>query len=184
MVHPPQRAYLAVRTRADPLTLASGVRNQVVAVDRDEAVSDLDTMEDVIDESIGQQRLTMLLVGTFASLALLLAIVGISGLVAYSVSKRTQEVGIRRALGAQRADILRLVLGQAFALTFFGVVLGLGGAFALTRVMKGFLFHISATDPATLGGIALLFLIVSLLASFIPAERATRVDPMTALRAA
>jgi predicted permease len=184
VVHPPQRAYLAVRTRTDPLTLASGVRNQVVAVDRDEAVSDLNTMEDVIDESIGQQRLTMLLVGTFASLALLLAIVGISGLVAYSVSKRTQEVGIRRALGAQRADILRLVLGQAFALTFFGVGLGLVGAFALTRVMKGFLFQISATDPATLGGIALLFLIVALLASFIPAERATRVDPMTALRAA
>jgi len=155
-----------------------------VAVDRDEAVSDLNTMEDVIDESIGQQRLTMLLVGTFASLALLLAIVGISGLVAYSVSKRTQEVGIRRALGAQRADILRLVLGQAFALIFFGVVLGLVGAFALTRVMKGFLFQISAADPATLGGIALLFLIVALLASFIPAERATRVDPMTALRAA
>lgn len=184
VVHPPQRAYLAVRTRTDPLTLASGVRNQVVAVDRDEAVSDLNTMEDVIDESIGQQRLTMLLVGTFASLALLLAIVGISGLVAYSVSKRTQEVGIRRALGAQRADILRLVLGQAFALTFFGVVLGLVGAFALTRVMKDFLFQISATDPATLGGIALLFLIVALLASFIPAERATRVDPMNALRAA
>src|SRR5439155_2359345 len=130
LFHPPQLAYLAVRTRTDPLTLASGVRNQVAAVDRDEDVSDLNTMEDVIDESIGQQRLTMLLVGTFASLALLLAIVGISGLVAYSVSKRTQEVGIRRALGAQRADILRLVLGQAFALTFFGVMLGLVGAFA------------------------------------------------------
>src|SRR2546430_16757842 len=103
-------------------------------------------MDDVIDESIGQQRLTMLLVGTFASLALLLAIVGISGLVAYSVSKRTQEVGIRRALGAQRADILRLVLGQSLALTFFWVLLGLGGAFGLSRVMKGFLFQISGTD--------------------------------------
>ena len=184
VVHPPQRAYFAVRTHTDPLTLASAVRSQVLAVDRDEAVSDLHTMEDVIEESVGQRRLTMFLVATFASLALILAIVGIFGLMSYSVSKRTQEVGIRRALGADRGDILRLVLGQAFTLSCLGVGLGLVGAFAITRVMKDFLFQISPTDPATLVGIALVFLIVALLASFIPAERATRVDPMTALRAA
>src|SRR2546430_13490904 len=109
VVHPPQRAYLAVRTRTDPLTLASGVRNQVVAVDRDEAVSDLNTMDDVIDESIGQQRLTMLLVGTFASLALLLAIVGISGLVAYSVSKRTRSEEHTSELQSQSNLVCRLL---------------------------------------------------------------------------
>ena len=156
----------------------------MLAIDSDQAISDVHTMEDVIDESVGQQRLTMLLVSSFAILALLLAIVGIFGLVAYSVSVRTQELGIRRALGAQRRDILGLVLGQAFTLAFLGVGLGLVATFALTRLMKDFLFQISATDPATLVGIALLFFIVALLASFIPAERATRVDPMTALRTA
>jgi len=184
VVHPPQRVYLAVRSQADPLSLATVVRNQVLAIDSDQAISDVHTMEDVIDESVGQQRLTMLLVSSFAILALLLAIVGIFGLVAYSVSVRTQELGIRRALGAQRRDILGLVLGQAFTLAFLGVGLGLVATFALTRLMKDFLFQISATDPATLVGIALLFFIVALLASFIPAERATRVDPMTALRTA
>ena len=184
VVHPPQRVYLALRTHSDPLILASAVRSQVLAIDSDEAISDVNTMEDVIDESVGQQRLTMVLVGTFAALALALAIVGIFGLVAYSVSVRTQELGIRLALGAHRQDILRLVLGQAFALNFLGVALGLVGAVALTRVMKEFLFQISVTDPATLVGVALLFLSVGLLASFIPAERATRVDPMIALRAA
>jgi putative ABC transport system permease protein len=140
-------------------------------------------MEDVIEQSVGQQRLTMLLVSTFASLALVLAIVGIFGLVAYSVSRRTQELGVRRALGAQRTDILRLVLRQALALTLVGVTTGLFGALALTRVMKGFLFQISASDPLTLAGIALFFAVVALAASLIPGERAARVDPMTALRA-
>lgn len=182
-VHPPQRAYLALRTEGDPRTLTSAVRNQVLAVDSDEAVSDVHTMEDVIEQSVGQQRLTMLLVSTFASLALVLAIVGIFGLVAYSVSRRTQELGVRRAFGAQRTDILRLVLRQALALTLVGVTTGLFGALALTRVMKEFLFQISASDPLTLTGIALFFAVVALAASLIPGERAARVDPMTALRA-
>jgi predicted permease len=182
-VHPPQRAYLALRTEGDPSSSASAVRNQVLAVDSDEAVSDVHTMEDVIEQSVGQQRLTMLLVSTFASLALLLAIVGIFGLVAYSVSRRTQELGVRRALGAQRTDILRLVLRQALALTLVGVTTGLFGALALARVMKEFLFQISASDPLTLAGIALFFAVVALAASLIPGERAARVDPMTALRA-
>lgn len=181
-VHPPQRAYLALRTQGDPLSLAGAVRDQVLAVDNDEAVSDVHTMEDVIEDSVGQQRLTMLLVSTFASLALLLVIVGIFGLVAYSVSRRTHEVGIRRALGAQPADILRLVLGETLALTVIGIVIGLLGAFALSHVLRRFLFQISATDPVTLTGVALLFAIVALGASFIPSERAARGDPMAALR--
>lgn len=181
-VHPPQRAYLAVRTQGDPLGLAGAVRDQVLAVDTDEAVSDVRTMEDVIEDSVGQQRLTMLLVSTFASLALLLVIVGIFGLVAYSVSRRTQELGIRRALGAEPGDILRLVLGETLALTVVGVAIGLLGAFALAHVLRRFLFQVSATDPLTLTGVALVFTLVALAASFIPGERAARVDPMTALR--
>lgn len=181
-VHPPQRAYLALRTQGDPLSLAGAVRDQVLAVDNDEAVSDVHTMEDVLEDSVGQQRLTMLLVSTFASLALLLVIVGIFGLVAYSVSRRTHEVGIRRALGAQPADILRLVLGETLALTVIGIVIGLLGAFALSHVLRRFLFQISATDPVTLTGVALLFALVALGASFIPSERAARGDPMAALR--
>ena len=140
------------------------------------------TMEEVIDESVGQRRLTMMLVGTFAGVALLLAIVGIFGLVAYSAARRTQEVGIRRALGAQQGDILRLVVSQGLALALCGVVLGVVGAFALTRVMKEFLFQMSATDPPTFLGVALLFVLVALAASFIPARRAARGDPMIALR--
>lgn len=181
-VHAPQRAYLALRTQGDPLSLAGAVRDQVRAVDGEEAVSDVHTMEDVIAESVGQQRLTMLLVSAFASLALLIVIVGIFGLVAYSVSRRTQEVGIRRALGAEPADILRLVLGETLALTVIGVVIGLVGAFSLAHVLRRFLFQMSATDPLTLAGVALVFTLVALAASFIPAGRAARVDPMSTLR--
>ena len=183
IVHPPQRAYLAARTQgADPLGLANTIRNEVLAIDRDQAVSDVHTMEEVIEESVGQRRLTMVLVGLFASVALLLSVVGIYGLVAYSVALRTQEVGIRRALGAQTGDILRLVLSQGLALAISGVALGLIGTFALTRVMKEFLFQISATDPPTFVGVALLFVLVVLAASFIPARRAARGDPLLALR--
>ena len=104
------------------------------------------------------------------------------GVIAYSVARRTQEVGIRRALGAQQADILRLVLRHGLALSLAGVAIGIGGAFALTRVMKGLLFHVTATDPATFAAIAILFVIVALAASYIPARRAARIDPMVALR--
>jgi ABC-type antimicrobial peptide transport system permease subunit len=139
-------------------------------------------MDAVLESTLGQRRLTMLLLGTFAGVALLLAIVGIYGAIAYSVAQRIQEVGIRRALGAQRSDILRLMLRQGLGLTLAGVVIGTGGAFALTRVMKAMLFHVSATDPVTFTAIALLFMVVALAASYIPARRATRIDPMAALR--
>jgi putative ABC transport system permease protein len=183
VVHPPQRSYLAVQTQSgDPLSLASIIRSHVMGIDRDQAVSDVHTMEEVIEESVGQRRLTMVLVGLFASVALLLAVVGIYGLVACSVAKRTQEVGIRRALGAHRSDVLRLVLGQGLTLAFCGVATGVVAAFALTRVMNEFLFQISATDPATFVAVTLLFIAVALAACIIPAGRATRVDPMVALR--
>ena len=182
VLHPPQTAYLAVRTAGDPLRFVNAVRSQVLAIDRDQAVSEVRTMDAVLGAALGQRRLTMLLLGLFAGVALLLAVVGIYGVIAYSVAQRTQELGIRRALGAQRGDILRLVIGQGMGLTLGGVALGLGGAFALTRVMKGLLFHLSASDPVTFAGVPLLFVLVALAASFIPARRATRVDPMTALR--
>ena len=180
--HPPQTAYLAVRTEGDPMRMVNAIRGQVPAIDSDQAVSDVKPMEAVLASTLGQRRLTMTLLGAFAGVALLLAIVGIYGLIAYSVAQRTQEVGIRRALGAQQRDILRLVLGQGAGLAFAGVTLGIGGALALTRVMKDLLFQVSATDLATYAGIGSLFIVVALLASFIPARRAARIDPMAALR--
>jgi ABC-type antimicrobial peptide transport system permease subunit len=172
-----------VRTQgSDPLSLASTVRSQVLAIDPDQAVSDVHTMEDVIQESVGQRRLTMVLTATFASVALLLAVVGIYGLVSYSVAQRTQEVGVRRVLGAQQGDVLRLVLGEGVALALVGVPVGTLGALALTRVMKEFLFQVSTTDHLTFVGIPLLFTLVVLAAGFLPAKRAIRVDPMVALR--
>jgi putative ABC transport system permease protein len=182
VVHPPQTAYLAVRTDRDPLRLVNSVRDQVWAVDRDQPVSDIRTMDAILDLSQGQRRLTVVLLEVFATVALLLALVGIYGVTAYSVAQRTQEVGIRRALGAQRGDILRLVIAQGLVLALSGVVLGIAGAFALTRVLEQFLFQVSATDPVAFGGIALVFIGVALAASLIPARRAARVDPMAALR--
>jgi putative ABC transport system permease protein len=154
----------------------------VLAIDRDQAVTNVKSMEEMIDESVGQRRLMLVLLGSFAGVALLLAIVGIYGAIAYSVSQRVQEVGIRRALGAQQSDILKLMLRQGMGWTLAGVVIGTGGALALTRVMKAMLFHVSPTDPATFVGIALLFVLVALAASYIPAHRATQLDPMAAFR--
>jgi ABC-type antimicrobial peptide transport system permease subunit len=122
------------------------------------------------------------LLGSFALIALLLALIGIYGIIAYSVAQRTQEMGIRRALGAQPSDILGLVVGQGLRLALVGVAIGIAGAFALTRLMSTLLFHVSATDPATFVAVALVFLLVALAASYIPARRATRIDPMAALR--
>jgi ABC-type antimicrobial peptide transport system permease subunit len=139
-------------------------------------------MDGLVDEQIGQRRLTTTLLGAFAGIALLLAVIGIYGVIAYSVVQRTGEIGIRRALGAQHANVLRLVVGRGFGLALAGVVAGVLGAMGLTRMLGHLLFHVSATDPATFGGIALLFMVVALAASYIPASRATRIDPLAALR--
>jgi ABC-type antimicrobial peptide transport system permease subunit len=182
VVHPPQTAYLVLRTPANPLSLASAIRKAVLAVDSDQPLADIKTMESVLTSNFGQRKLTMWLIGSFAAMALLLSIIGIYGIIAYSVARRIREVGIRRALGAQQADVLGLVLRQGLSLSLAGIAIGVGGAFTLTRVMKGLLFHITATDPTTFTGIATLFLIVALAASYIPARRAARIDPMAALR--
>jgi putative ABC transport system permease protein len=178
----PQSAMFAVRTERDPLGFTRAVREQVRALDRDQPIAGVRTMDALVEAQVGERHLLMILLESFAGVALLLAMVGIYGVIAYSVAQRTQEVGIRRALGARPSDILWLIIKQGFGLVLAGIILGLGGAFALTRIMKAVLFHTNATDPATFIGIALLFLLVALAASYIPARRAARIDPMAALR--
>ncbi len=175
-------AMLAVRTSGNPLAFTTAVRDEVRALDPDQPIADMQTMDDLVEAEVGQRALLVKLLGSFAMVALLLALIGVYGVTAYSASQRTQEMGIRRALGAQQSDILRLVIGQGFMLALSGVAAGLAGAFALTRVMNSLLFHVSATDPATFAGVALLFLLVAVAASYIPARRATRIDPTAALR--
>jgi putative ABC transport system permease protein len=173
---------LVLRTASDPAAMASAVRQQVAAIDKDQPVSAIRTMTDVLSESVAQQRFRTMLLAAFAAVALLLAAVGIYGVISYSVTQRTHEIGVRMALGAQRRDVVRLVVRGGLALTLLGVCLGLAGSFALTRVMSGLLFGVSATDPVTFAAITALLTAVALLACYLPARRATRVDPMVALR--
>jgi putative ABC transport system permease protein len=173
---------LVVKTNLEPLSLAATVRKTVWEIDKDQPVSDITSMESIVSESVARQRFSMLLLGIFATLALVLAAVGIYGVMSYSVAQRTREIGIRMALGAQRNDVLKLTIGQGLRLVITGVVIGLAAAFALTRVMSSLLFGISATDPMTFVTISVVLVSVAVLASYIPALRATRVDPMLALR--
>ena len=145
-------------------------------------VSDISSMEQVVAESVARQRFSMLLLGVFAGLARVLAAVGIYGVMSYAVAQRTHEIGIRMALGAQRSDVLKLTIGQGLRLVVTGVVIGFAAAFVLTRVMASLLFGISPTDSTTFITISLVLISVAALASYIPALRATRVDPMFALR--
>lgn len=172
----------AVRTDGDPMRYATAIRAQVLAIDRDQPVSDVKTMNELKDEELGQRRLIRALLECFAGVALLLAMVGIYGVLAYSVAQRTRELGIRQAVGAQRGDILRHVLKQGLVLGLAGVAAGIGGAYALTRVMNSLLAGVSATDTATFAGAGIVFLFVALAASYLPARRATKIDPMEALR--
>jgi predicted permease len=180
--YPVTSALLAIRTSGPPLSLTGAVRAQVMALDPDQSIASVQTMDDLVEAEVGQRRVLVTLLGSFAGVALLLALVGIYGVVSYSAARRTQEVAVRRALGAQQGDILRMMMGQGLALALAGIALGLGGAWALTRVMKTLLFHVSTTDPATFAGVAVLFLLAALAAAYLPARRATRTHPMTALR--
>ena len=174
---------LVVRTSVEPLSLANSVRNAIWAVDKDQPVANIDTMDHIVSEAIARQRFSMLLLGVFAGLALVLAAVGIYGVMSYSVAQRTHEIGIRMALGARRTDVLKMTVSQGLKLVTIGMMLGLAAAFLLTRVLQSLLFGISATDPITFLGISLVLLAVAILASYIPALRATKVDPIIALRA-
>ena len=172
----------AVRTDRDPQLLTVSIREVLKEVDNNVPMANVRTMDEIVSISVAQPRLEAILLGAFGALALLLASVGIYGVLAYSVSQRTSEIGIRMALGASRASVLRMVLGQGLRLTLVGLAIGFVLALALTRVMSGMLFGISPTDPATFAAILLLLAIIALLACYLPARRATRVDPMVALR--
>jgi putative ABC transport system permease protein len=173
---------LMARTRVRPEAMVDAVRKTVWSLDPDQPILQLGTMQARLDEFYAPRRFNMLLFGAFALVALLLAAIGIYGVLAYLVEQRTHEIGIRVALGAKTRDVLWLIVRQGLALTLIGVVLGLGAALALTRVLQNLLYGVSATDPATFAGIALLLLGVACVASFIPARRATKVDPLAALR--
>ena len=173
---------LFVRSDGDASKLAATLRAEVMAVDKDQPVADIFTGEELMAQAVAQPQLRTLLLSLFAGLALVLASLGIYGVMSNTVAQRTHEIGVRMALGAGQSSVLRLVLGNGIRLTLLGIVLGTAGAFALTRLMKGFLFHVTPTDPATFAGVALFLFAVALLASYIPARRATRVDPVIALR--
>jgi putative ABC transport system permease protein len=175
-------AMLAIRTEGNPTRITTLVREQVQALDQNEPISDVKTMDDLMEAQLGQRRLLVVLLGSFAGVALALALVGIYGVIAYSVEQRTHEMGIRRALGAREGEILWLILGEGFRLALTGAAIGIAGAFALTRVMRTLLFHVDTTDPLTFAGVALLFIFVALAATYVPARRAVRIDPMVALR--
>jgi predicted permease len=171
-----------VRFRGDGQTVAGGIRTALKKVNKDQPMYEVQTMEEIILESLATRRLAMILLGTFAAIALGLAILGIYGVVSYLVRQRTNEIGIRIALGARRSDVLRLVLADGAKMAILGAGIGLAVAAGLTRLMAGMLFGISATDPVTFGGVTLLLLLVALWACYLPARKAMRVDPTVALR--
>ncbi|MCH6552899.1 MAG: FtsX-like permease family protein [Acidobacteria bacterium] len=173
---------LVVHTGVPPESLVRAVQAKVWAIDPLMPVTNIRPMEQILAHDSGSQRFNAILLALFSLLAVVLAAVGIYGVISYSVSQRTHEIGIRMALGAQPRDIFRLVVGQGMVLTLIGVAVGLVGAFALTRFLSSLLFGVSTTDPATFAGVALLLAAVALLACYFPARRATRVDPLVALR--
>ena len=173
---------VTLRAAGDPWRYLNAARAQILAVDPNLPVTNPSTLEAVVSGTLAQRRQTMWLIAGFAVVALLLAIVGLYGVMAYSVAQRTAEIGIRQAIGAQRGDILRMVLRQGLRLSALGIAIGAAAAFALTRVIANMLYHVSATDPLTFVAISILFLVVALAASCIPAWRASRVDPVVELR--
>ncbi len=173
---------VVLRVQGEPLSYVAALRNEVQALDKNLALSNVQTMDDLVAATIAVPRLVMLLFGGFAAVALLLAALGIYGVMAYSVTQRVQEIGIRIALGAQARDVLTLVVGQGMRLAVIGVALGLAASFGLTRLMKNLLFGVQPTDPLTFVGVALLLASVALMACYVPARRATKVDPLVALR--
>jgi putative ABC transport system permease protein len=177
-----RRINLLVHTEVDPSSLAPAVRRQVAALNKDQAVFNVRTMEQIVAQSVAPRRFSMLLLTVFAAVALVLAGVGIYGMMSYAVAQRTREIGVRMALGARVSDVMKLVIGQGMKLVLVGLGVGLVASIALARTIKSLLFGVSATDPATFAAIAVLLALVALLACFVPARRATQVDPVIALR--
>jgi putative ABC transport system permease protein len=180
---PSANVWLAIRTSIDPLALAAAVQQTVRQIDSDLPILELDSMEGVIADSLWRPRFSALLIGLFALLALVLAAAGIYGVMSYSVSQRTHEVGLRMALGADGRAILAMIIGQGLKLTLAGVLIGIAASLALGRLVASQLYQISAYDPLTLIGVSTFLMVVALLACYLPARRATKVDPMVALSA-
>jgi predicted permease len=179
---PFEQMAVVIRSTVEPESLAPSLRQAVADVNRSVPVSDIKTMEHIVSESVTQPRFNVFLLGLFSGIALLLSAAGIYGVTAYTVTQRTQELGIRLALGAQVRDILKMILGQGMIVIGIGLVIGLAAAFALTRLMRSLLFGIGENDPVTFGAITLVLLLVALVACYIPARRAAKVDPLIALR--
>jgi putative ABC transport system permease protein len=175
-------ATVVIRTTVEPLALTESVRQAVWKVDADQPMWKIRTVEFLVDRSVANRKFLMALMGIFASLALVLTMIGLYGVISYLVNQRTQEIGIRMALGAQMGDILRLVLKQGMLLVLLGVGLGLAASWMLTRLMVRLLYEVSATDPLTFVTISSLLIVVAFLACYLPARRATKVDPLVALR--
>src|SRR5271167_349690 len=173
---------VAVRGQADPAGLAVDVRAVVRSLDRQLALGNVRTMDEVISRSTASRRFSLVLVGSFAALALVLAAIGIYAVLAYSVARRTHEIGVRMALGARGGDVVRLVLSQGLRVTAIGIVFGVAGALGLTRFLQSLLYEVRPTDPPTFVGVLLVLVGVSVAASYLPARRAMRVDPIVALR--
>jgi putative ABC transport system permease protein len=181
-VYPAPEMFVVLRTQGDPRSAIAAVRGAVRAVDPEQPIHAVRTMDDYVDDALAQPRFRAVLLGMFGGVALLLAVVGIYGVMAFSVTQRTHEIGVRLALGARPRDVLRMIVAQGLRLTLAGVVLGLLGAVAVTRALAGLLFGVGSTDPATFATVPIVLAAAALLASYIPARRATRVDPMVALR--
>jgi putative ABC transport system permease protein len=177
-----QTMSLTIRADGEPEALISSVRSAVKEIDPAQPVFNVKTMEAVVADSVSDRRLNMLLLGIFAAVALILAVIGIYSVMSYTVSQHTREIGVRMALGARPIDVLKLVVGQGMSLTFVGIVIGVAGAFGLTRLMATLLYGVKATDPLTFAVVSAALVIVALLACYVPARRATRVDPLVALR--
>jgi putative ABC transport system permease protein len=173
---------VAMKTTVEPETVVAAMRQQVVALDPEQPIYDVSTLTERRDRSLASERLNLTLLGSFAAFGLLLAAIGLYGVISYAVTQRTREIGLRMALGAQRGNVLTLVLRQGMQLALIGVLVGLGGSWALTRLLQTLLFAVSATDPPTFALTAFLLTFVALLACWFPARRATKVDPMVALR--
>lgn len=180
--NPAPSVFLVARTAVPPMSVVPAIRDAVLSLDKEQPVNEVRTMGEIVAETYGAVRFPMTLLWVFSALALVLSAVGIFGVMSYAVSRRTREIAIRMALGASRREVLRLVLREGLAVTLFGVALGLVGALLLSRVMAGYVYGITSTDPLTFAVAPLLLTVVALLASYIPAQRAARVDPMVALR--
>jgi len=178
----PGHMYLVVKSAMDPGALTSAIRGAVREIDKDQAIYSISTMDQLIVNSVSTRRITLILLGLFSTLALVLAAIGIYGVISYSVAQRTHEIGIRMALGAQRTDVMRMVLAQGARIVGAGVVIGLAASLGLTRLLANLLFSVSTADPLTFSAVALTLILVAMLASYIPARRTLRVDPIVALR--